>query len=330
MGGDYAPQYVIHGAVLAAKEYHLGLSLVGREKEIQQELSRHDISDLDIEIIHASEVIQMNEQPTIALRRKKDSSIRVCARLVKEERASGFVSAGHTGAVLAASKIFIGVIPGIDRPALASAVPNRRGMSIWIDVGANIDCKPLHFRQFAVMGYLYARDIMGIPNPKVGLLSIGEEDIKGNEKTKEVFKVLKETKVNFVGNIEPYAIFNGEVDVIVCDGFIGNISLKVAEGVLETMGHFLREEIAKRYSRQFGYFFLRPTFHEFRKRVDYAEYGGAPLLGTKGCVIICHGKSSAKAIKNALRVAKDFIENDVNARIYQEIRNLIETEMRVL
>lgn len=330
MGGDYAPQNIIHGAVLAAREYDLNLIFVGREDAIRSELSRYSSSDLKIEVLHASEVIGMDEQPTIALRRKKDSSIRVCARLVREGRALGFVSAGHTGAVLAASKIFIGAIPGVDRPALAATVPNRKGASIWIDVGANVDCKPLHFRQFAVMGFLYAREIVGIPNPRVGLLSIGEEDTKGNEKTKEVFKVLKEANINFVGNVEGSAVFNGEVDVIVCDGFIGNISLKVAESVLETMGHYLKEEISKTYSRQFGYFFLRPTFREFKKRVDYAEYGGAPLLGTKGCVIICHGKSSAKAIKNALRVANDFIENNVNERIYQEIKNLAETESRIL
>ena len=330
MGGDYAPQNIIHGALLAAREYDLNLILVGREEAIRSELSRYSSSDLNIEVVHASEVIGMDEQPTIALRRKKDSSIRVCARLVREGRALGFVSAGHTGAVLAAAKIVIGVIPGVDRPALAATIPNRRGVSIWIDVGANVDCKPLHFRQFAVMGYLYAREIVGISNPRVGLLSIGEEDTKGNEKTKEVFKVLKEANINFVGNVEGSAVFNGEVDVIVCDGFIGNISLKVAESVLETMGHYLKEEISKTYSRQFGYFFLRPTFREFKKKVDYAEYGGAPLLGTKGCVIICHGKSSVKAIKNALRVASDFIENNVNERIYQEIKNLAETESRVL
>ncbi|MEW5806248.1 MAG: phosphate acyltransferase PlsX [Acidobacteriota bacterium] len=330
MGGDFAPQNVVYGAVQAAREFNLNLILVGRRDDILMELSKHDTAGLNIEIDNASEVIGMEEQPTLALRQKKDSSIRVGARLVREGKAMGLVSAGHTGAVLAASKILIGVIPGVDRPALAAAVPNRRGTSIWIDVGANIDCKPLHLKQFAVMGHLYAREIMRIPNPRIGLLSIGEEDIKGNEKTKEVFKVLKEANLNFIGNVEGSAVFNGEVDVIVCDGFVGNISLKVAESVLETMVYLLKEEISKTYSRQFGYFFLRPTFREFKKRIDYAEYGGAPLLGTKGCVIICHGKSSAKAIRNALKVARDFIQNNVGERIYQEIKNLAEAEERIL
>jgi glycerol-3-phosphate acyltransferase PlsX len=331
MGGDYGPQTIVHGSVLAAKEYGINLILVGRENEIEKEIKKHDApSNIPIEIEHASEVIEMHEQPTLALRRKKDSSLRVAARIVKEGRASGFVSAGHTGAILAAAKIIIGVLPGVDRPALAAAVPSRKGVAVWIDVGANIDCNPKHFRQFAVMGFLYARDILGIENPKVGLLSIGEEDTKGNERTKEVFQVLKETELNFVGNVEASSVFNGQVDVIVCDGFIGNISLKVAESVLETMGHFFKEEISKHFSRQFGYFFLRPTFHEFKKRIDYQEYGGAPLLGTKGCVIICHGKSSVKAIKNALRMAKDYVAHDVNKRICQQIRDLTEMERRIL
>ncbi len=331
MGGDYAPQNIVHGAFLAAKEFGLHLILVGMKNKIERELEKYNFSsDLPIEIEHASEVIEMHEQPTLALRKKKDSSIRVAARIVKEGRAAGFVSAGNTGAILAAAKIVIGVLPGVDRPALAAAVPSRKGIAVWIDVGANIDCKPKHFRQFAVMGFLYARDILNLKHPKVGLLSIGEEDTKGNERTKEVFRVLKETELNFVGNVEASSIFNGQVDVIVCDGFIGNISLKVAESVLETMGHYLKEEISKYFSRQFGYFFLRPTFREFKRRIDYAEYGGAPLLGTNGCVIICHGKSSAKAIKNALRMAKDYIEFDVNKRIFQQIKNLSEAEKRLL
>lgn len=331
MGGDYAPQTIVHGAFLAAKEFGINIILVGRKNEIEKELRKYNFtSDIPIEIEHASEVIEMHEQPTLALRKKKDSSIRVAARMVKEERVSGFVSAGHTGAILAASKIIIGAIPGVDRPALAAAVPSRKGIAVWIDVGANIDCKPKHFRQFAVMGFLYARDMLGIKKPKVGLLSIGEEDTKGNERTKEVFKVLKDTELNFVGNVEASSAFNGQVDVIVCDGFIGNISLKVAESVLETMGHYLKQEISKHFSRQFGYFFLRPTFREFRKRIDYAEYGGAPLLGTKGCVIICHGKSSAKAIKNALRMAKGYIEYNGNKKILQQIKILSEAEKRVL
>ncbi len=331
MGGDYAPQNIIHGSVLAAREFGISLVLVGREDEIENELKKYDVpSHVPIEIEHASEVIGMHEQPTLALRQKKDSSLRVAARIVKEGRAAGFVSAGHTGAILAAAKIIIGVLPGVDRPALAAAVPSRTGVAVWIDVGANIDCKPKHFRQFAVMGFLYARDILGIENPKVGLLSIGEEDTKGNERTKEVFRVLKETELNFVGNVEASSIFNGHVNVIVCDGFIGNISLKVAESVLETMGYYFKEEISKHFSRQFGYFFLRPTFREFRRRIDYQEYGGAPLLGTKGCVIICHGKSSAKAIKNALRMAKDYVGYEVNKRISQQIKNLAEMEQRIL
>ena len=319
MGGDFAPSHPVAGAVLAARELGARLILVGRRDAIESELRRHQTAGLAIEIVHAGEVVEMHESPVMAFRRKKDSSIRIAATLVRDGRAAGVVSAGNTGAVMTTVKMICGVLEGVERPALCAVVPNLRGPSVWLDVGANIDCRPEHLVQFAVMGHLYAREVLGVANPRVGLMSIGEEDSKGNEVTREAFRILKEAPLNFIGNVEGRDVFNGKADVIVCDGFIGNVSLKAVESAAEAILHFMKEEIAKSTLAKVGYLLARPAFRNFRKKVDYAEYGGVPLLGVRSATIICHGGSSVRAIKNAVRVTRDFVRNRVNDRIHDEI-----------
>ncbi|MBI4168355.1 MAG: phosphate acyltransferase PlsX [Acidobacteria bacterium] len=329
MGGDYAPAHPVAGAVLAAREYGARLLLVGRSAEIEAELARHRTSGLPLEVVHASEAVGMDESPVTAFRRKKDSSIRVAATLVRDGRAHGVVSAGNTGAVMTTVKMICGVLEGVERPALCAVVPNLRGPSVWLDVGANVDCRPDHLVQWAIMGHLYAREVLGVASPRVGLMSIGEEDSKGNEVTREAFRLLKDAPLNFIGNVEGRDIFNGKADVIVCDGFIGNVSLKAVESAAEAILHFMREEISKSFLAKLGYLLARPAFRNFRKKVDYAEYGGVPLLGMRGASIICHGGSSARAIKNAVRVTLDFVRNGVNNRIHDEIVKMTARETRV-
>jgi glycerol-3-phosphate acyltransferase PlsX len=322
MGGDFAPAHPVAGAVLAAREYGARILLVGQTAAIQGELAKHRTSGLPIDIVHATEVVGMGESPVTAFRRKKDSSIRVAATLARDGRAQGVVSAGNTGAVMASVKMICGVLEGVERPALCAVVPNLKGWSVWLDVGANIDCRPEHLVQFAIMGHLYARQVIGVANPRVGLMSIGEEDSKGNEVTREAFRTLKATPLNFIGNVEGRDIFNGEADVVVCDGFIGNVSLKAVESASEAIIHFMKEEISKSAMAKLGYLLARPAFRSFRKKVDYAEYGGVPLLGVRAAAIICHGGSSARAIKNAVRVTLDFVQNRVNDRIHDEIARM--------
>ncbi|HXH28600.1 MAG TPA: phosphate acyltransferase PlsX, partial [Candidatus Polarisedimenticolia bacterium] len=295
------------------------LLLVGRRDEIEAELRKHRAPRARVEIVHATEVVGMEESPATSFRRKKDSSIRVAATLVRDGLAHGLVSAGNTGAVMTTVKMICGVLEGVERPALCAVVPNLKGPSVWLDVGANIDCRPEQLVQFALMGHLYARGVLGVASPRVGLMSIGEEDSKGNEVTRETFRMLKDAPLNFIGNVEGRDIFNGEADVIVCDGFIGNVSLKAVESAAEAIFHFMREEISKSLMAKVGYLLARPAFRSFRKKVDYAEYGGVPLLGMRGAAIICHGGSSPRAIKNAVRVAVDFVQNRVNDRIQDEI-----------
>ncbi len=322
MGGDFAPAHPVAGAVLAARDFGTRILLIGRAAEVEAELRRHRPSGLPIEIVNASEVVGMDESPVTAFRRKKDSSLRVAAALLREGRAQGMVSAGNTGAVMTTVKMVCGVLEGIERPALCAVVPNLTGPSVWLDVGANIDCRPDHLVQFAVMGHLYAREVLAVASPRVGLMSIGEEDSKGNEITREAFRMLKDSPLNFIGNVEGRDIFNGEADVIVCDGFIGNVSLKAVESAAEAIVHFLKEELGKSFRAKLGYLLARPAFRAFRRKVDYAEYGGVPLLGVRGVAIVCHGGSSARAIKNGVRVALDFHRNHVNDRIEDEIANL--------
>lgn len=322
MGGDFAPANPVAGAVLAARELKSQVILVGREEEIRKELAKQSAQDIpSISVVHASESVGMDEAPSTAIRRKRDSSIRVAAGLVRERRADAMVSAGNSGAVMATAMFVVGMMEGVDRPALAAVVPNLKGPSVWLDVGANVDSKPQHILQWAVMADIYARNILRIGSPRLGLLSIGQEAGKGNDLVKETFKLLKESKLNFMGNVEGHDIFNGNADVIVCDGFTGNVALKVIESSVETLFHFLRQEFSRSWRTRLGYLLSRPAFKSFKKRVDYAEFGGVPLLGVRGTTIISHGRSSPRAIRNAIRVAGEVVQNRVNEQIQDEIRH---------
>ena len=321
MGGDHAPKSEIEGAIRAARSLDVRVILVGKEDVIRKELGQHDgISDLPIDIQHASEVVTMDDSAAKAVRTKRDSSIRVAARLVRDGVAQGVVSAGNTGAVMATNKMVQGMIPGVDRPALASAFPTLKGTPVVVvDVGANVDCSPRMLAQFAVMGEIYSRVIFHRDRPRVGLLSIGEEEHKGNELTRAATPLLKSLPINFIGNVEGRDIYTGDIDVIVCDGFIGNVALKVSEGLVDMISKMLRESLEATITRKIGYVLSRTAFQDFKKRVDYSEYGGAPLLGVKGVCIIAHGRSNANAIKNAIRVAKEFAGGRANERIEAEL-----------
>src|SRR5208283_2928287 len=276
--------------------------------------------DLPIEIKHASEVVTMDDSAAKAFRTKRDSSIRIASRLVREGVAQGVVSAGNTGAVMATAKMVQGMVRGVDRPALASAFPTLKGRPvIVVDVGANVDCSATMLAQFAIMGDIYSRTIFHNARPRVGLLSIGEEEHKGNELTRSVTPILKSLPINFIGNVEGRDIYAGDTDVIVCDGFVGNIALKVSEGLVDMIAHMLREALKSTISRKVGYLLARSAFAEFKKRLDYSEYGGAPLLGVKGVCIITHGSSNANAMKNTIRVAAEFAEGRINERIEDEL-----------
>jgi glycerol-3-phosphate acyltransferase PlsX len=322
MGTDLHPKPEVEGAFQAAKAFGVKVILVGREEVVRKELAKHPgWESLPIELKHASEQITMEDSAGRAVRSKKDSSIRVASRLVRDGHAQGVVSAGNTGAVMATAKMTQGMLPGVDRPALASAFPTLSGKAaVMLDVGANVDCTPNMVVQFAVMGEAYSRVIFKTNRPRVGILSIGEEEHKGNALTHDVYPLLKGLKhLNFVGNVEGRDLYMGTADVIVCDGFVGNVALKVSEGLVEVVGKLLRQSLKATITRQLGAYLARGAFNEFKKRVDYSEYGGAPLLGLNGICVICHGRSNAKAIKNAIRVAKEFAEGRVNERIATEL-----------
>ncbi|OGW53921.1 MAG: phosphate acyltransferase [Nitrospirae bacterium RBG_19FT_COMBO_55_12] len=325
MGGDNAPHAVVAGAVHAARELGVGIILVGIEQSIKAELKKHiHTKSLPIEIRNATQVVDMLDSPATVFRRKKDSSIRVANDLVKNGEAVAVISAGHSGAAMATSLFVLGPIEGVERPAIATIMPTVKGRSIVLDVGANVDCKPAHLLQFAVMGAVFAKYVLKNLNPRVGLLSIGEEETKGNELTKEAFKLLTETSLNFIGNVEGRDVISGKADVIVCDGFIGNVVLKAAEAVAEAVGIMIRENIGDNLIRKLGYLLMKPAFYALKRRVDYAEYGGAPLLGVDGISIISHGRSSARAIRNAIGVAATFAEGEVNKHIREDIQNNVE------
>jgi glycerol-3-phosphate acyltransferase PlsX len=321
MGGDKAPVPEVAGAILAAREYGHRILLVGDGPAVEQELRTHDsFGDLSITIVHASERVTMDDHAAKAARGKKDSSMHVCARLVATGQADGFLSAGNTGACMAIAKMVIGKVPGVDRPALSGVFPTHKGTPVVVvDVGANVDCEPEMLRQFGLMGEIYSRCVLRIPRPRVGLLSIGEEEHKGNALTHDATPLLKSLPINFVGNVEGRDIFSGRVDVIVCDGFVGNVALKVSEGLSEMIRRMLRESLEATVTRKIGYALSRSAYRDFKKRVDYAEYGGAPLLGVKGVCIICHGRSDSNAIKNAIRVAADSASSNMNQRIEEEL-----------
>jgi glycerol-3-phosphate acyltransferase PlsX len=326
MGADRAPKPEVEGAILAARHYGVRVLLVGQESVISAELELHPVwRRLSIEIVHASEVIGMQEKAAQAVRSKRDSSMRVGLRLVRDGKADGFVSAGNTGAAMATAKMVLGALHGVDRPALATAFPTTQGTAtILIDVGANVDSKAQNLQQFAIMGDVYFRTIFAgrfptAEHPRVGLLSIGEEESKGNELTREAYKMIKDLSLNFVGNVEGRDLYNGKADVLVCDGFVGNVALKISEGMADAVRFLLKQSLQATITRQVGFLLSRQAFVDFKKRLDYSEYGGAPLLGIKGVCIICHGSSNANAIKNAIRVASEFANSRLNRVIEQRI-----------
>jgi glycerol-3-phosphate acyltransferase PlsX len=309
MGGDYAPAEIICGALQAVNEEDLEIILVGDEEILKKELS-NQATTKNISIHHASQVITMDEDPAAAVRKKKDSSIVVATSLVKHKKSDAVVSAGSTGAQMVSALLGLGRIKGIHRPALATFFPTIKGASLLLDVGANTACKPLNLVQYAEMGQIYMQKIMGLSNPKVGLLNIGQEETKGNELSKETYQLLKESSLNFIGNVEARYITSGEADVIVCDGFVGNVVIKFAEGLAGTLFYLLKKELSASFIRKIGGAMALPAFKAVKKQLDYDEYGGAPLLGVNGVSIVCHGSSKAKAIKNAIYVAKKCVENN--------------------
>jgi glycerol-3-phosphate acyltransferase PlsX len=323
MGGDAAPRTEVEGSILAARELGTRILLVGQPAEVKRELARHKQRGLSIEVVPASEVITMSDSPTQAFRKKKDSSAHVAVRLVQQGQADGMVSAGNTGAVMTVARFVLGTLPSVQRPALAAPFPTSRGgVAVILDVGANVDSKVAHLLQFAVMGEIYYRVIFGTRRPKVALLSIGEEEMKGNELTREVHNRMKHLPLNFVGNVEGREVFSGAVDVIVCDGFIGNVALKISEGVALHIASLLKKALKSTLASQVGYVLSRSAYEKFRKSIDYSEYGGAPLLGVRGVTVIGHGGSNSNAIKNAIRVAAGLARARVNEKIDQELSAL--------
>ena len=320
MGTDRAPKPEIDGAIQAARRFGIPVILVGPEEILRAELSRYPVDSLPISIVHASEFITMEDKAVQAVRAKRDSSMRVGLRLVREGQASAFITAGNTGAAMATAKMVLGGLPGVDRPALVAVIPTAVGtISTLLDVGANVDCKAHNLEQFAIMGEIYFRSMFGTKRPRVGLLSIGEEEGKGNELTRESFDLLKNLPINFIGNVEGRDLYSGKVDVIVADGFVGNVALKTSQGVAHLVRATLKETLAATITRQVGYLLSRSAFSDFKKRLDHTEYGGAPLLGVKGACFITHGSSNPNAIKNAIRVAAEFVERHITTNIEKEL-----------
>lgn len=315
MGGDFAPEEVVNGAILACRDLGAEVILVGDEKRIVDLLKTHSVSGLKLEIKNATEVIEMGDHPAQAVKKKKDSSLVVANRLVKEGIAAAVISAGNTGAAMSASLLTLGRIKGIDRPAIASPMPTTKGVSVLLDAGANADCDPENLVQFALMGSIYAEQVFGFPNPRVGLLSIGEEETKGNKLTVEAHQLLKQSGINFIGNIEGRDVHHGECEVIVCDGFVGNIVLKLSEGLAGALFGQIKRALTENWISTAGALLAKGAFKNLKSRMDYTEYGGAPLLGLNGISIISHGSSNAKAIKNAIRAAIKAVNEDVVGKI---------------
>ena len=324
MGGDHGPAPAIEGALHAARECDVEVLLVGDEAILTAECRRLGCTDSRLSIRHASQVVEMHESPATVARKKRNSSIWIATELVKSGEASAVVSAGNTGASMVASFFVLGLTKGVERPAIATSLPTLTGTAIMLDVGANVDCSAQHLAQFAIMGNEYGKYLFGKPNPRVGLLSIGEEDSKGNEVTKEAFKLLKASPLlNFIGNIEGRDVYSGSADVVVCDGFIGNVALKISEGVADTIKKLLFKEISGSFFGRLAYPLIAKPLLNLKKKIDYAEFGGAPLLGVNGITMICHGRSSAKAIKNAIRRAKGLAENRVDVLIQRDIEESV-------
>jgi glycerol-3-phosphate acyltransferase PlsX len=319
MGGDNAPAIEVEGAVTACREFGIPVTLVGDHARLTAELAKHTTTGLDIDIFHASEVVGMHDSASDAVRKKRNSSVRLAFDLVKDGRACAAVSAGNSGATMAAGMFVLKRISGIERPAIAQIFPTLKGKTLVLDVGGNVDCKPIHLAQFAILGEVYARYAMGITSPTVGLLSNGEEDSKGNELTRETNALLRATSLNYSGYVEGRDIFRGSVDVVVCDGFVGNVVLKLSEGLSDAAGKMLKTEILKSWVSKLGYLFVRGAINRFKKIVDYAEYGGAPLLGINGVGMICHGGSNVKAIKNAIRFAHEYAKSGVTEHVSEKL-----------
>jgi glycerol-3-phosphate acyltransferase PlsX len=319
MGGDHAPEVVVEGGVMAAREYGIEVVLVGPQEVVETELAKHDTAGLSLPVVHASQVIEMTDEPSRAARNKKDSSMVVGMNLVKNGEADAFTTAGNSGGALAAALFRLGRIKGIKRPALSTIFPTRKGFCFISDIGANTDCKPVYLLQFGIMASAYAERVLGIPNPRVGIVSTGEEEGKGGILVKEAFKLLKKSGLNFIGNVEGKDIPAGLADVVVTDGFSGNIVIKLSEGVAALLMEVMEEEIKKRPAAMLGALLARAALREVKSRLDYSDYGGAPLLGVDGVVIIGHGRSNVKAIKNMVRVGKEAVEKGMLKAIKEGI-----------
>ena len=320
MGGDFAPQNVVEGAFLVAKKHGVKVVLVGDEDQVSKELSKYPTSKLPIYIHHAPHVVAMHDSPSTVIRRMKDTSIKIAIDLEKEGQVSGVVSAGNSGAAMALAMVILRKLEGVERPAIATIHPTTKGSTVLIDSGGNVDCKPIHLVQFAMMGDAYAKYILGKETPRIGVLSNGEEEGKGNELTREVHDILSETDLNYIGYAEGRDLNNGEVDVIVCDGFVGNVALKVSEGLWETIHAILKQEAEDNIRAKVAYFLMGRAIRRLEKRIDYAEVGGAPLLGINGNCVICHGSSNAKAMMNAILLASNLAKNRLNEHLIQELK----------
>lgn len=320
MGGDFGPAVVVPGAVEAARLHDLHVLLVGDTPKVEAELARLDLKGIGCEIVQADDVVHMNEKPSDILRRKKNASIQVACRLVKEGAADGVVSAGHSGATVACGMFIMGRLPGVERPALAALLPTEKEPVVVLDAGANVDCRPYHLFQFGLMGDAFARDLLGYAAPRVSLLSIGEEEGKGNSQVKEAYELLKMAhNLNFIGNAEGRDIFTGDVDVVVCDGFVGNVVVKMSEGLAASLVRMLKRVFTSGVMPALGALLARGAFRNFARTIDYAEYGGAPLLGLQGLAIVCHGRSNARAMTNAIRMSGAFVRKETNARLAETI-----------
>jgi glycerol-3-phosphate acyltransferase PlsX len=320
MGGDNAPRHVVDGALAAVKHFDFGVQLVGPSQTLERELARHaDVDRSRVAIVEAHEVVSMDESPAAALRRKPRASIKIAAEAVARGQASALFSAGHTGATVMAAYGAFGTLPGVDRPALAATIPTRGKRAVLLDVGASVECRPQHLLQFAVMGTVYARVVFDIPQPRVGLLSIGEEASKGNELTREAHRLLKGAPMTFIGNLEARNLYNGDADVIVCDGFTGNVALKISEGLVDLVGELLEQELSTTITMRMGSLLTRRALRRFRRRVDDSEFGGAPLLGVSGLTIVGHGRSGTRAVRNGVAMAYRFSSARFIERVERDI-----------
>lgn len=315
MGGDHAPRVNVEGAIAAAVDFGLDTLLVGRRREIEAELKKSGYTGDRVGVVDADEVVEFDEPAITPIRKKRRASIRIAAECVRDGRAEGMFTAGHTGAAMVVAKMIMGVVDGIERPALAAVLPGLGRKRVLLDVGANVSCRPEHYREFALMGHFYAQELLEIERPKIGLMSVGEEEGKGTDTTREVFALLKESGLNFTGNVEGGDVYAGDADVIVTDGFTGNVILKVSESLAHLVEEALKQEITRSLQASMGFLLSKDAFRAFKKRLDYSEYGGVPLLGVKGACFIGHGRSNAKAVRNAVRAAHEFVRHRIPEKI---------------